>query len=405
MENAPNAELKPINWKKNLLFIWISQILSISGFASVMPFIPIYIRDRWGIADEHELGVWMASFYFFGMLSFCVSTPVWGALADRYGRKLMLLRACYLDALLFPCFLLAPNPTILVVIRFIASAFTGTVSAAQTLIVTTTPEEHHGFALGALSSSVWSGNLVGFAAGGLLVHYFGFTVAFFGCGAMYLLAGLFAHIFVQENFQRPTAEGIRKSRFRFSSLSLPALMIFLLIAMTAVARRFDDPYVALMIEKIHGPENTAFHTGWISAMAAVGGVFSGILIGRFCDKYSAERVTLPTVLFAAGTMFWQAIAATLGLFAAGRFCCFLAAGGLEPAFFSILAKIAPKRLRGTYFGLAAALRMAGILLSSILSGGVIYLTGVRNIYTVGGLLFLIILPVFFYTVRILHRKT
>ncbi len=145
---------KTINWKRNLFFIWLVQILCIAGFSLALPFIPVYIRDTWGITGERRLGLWMSAFYFFGMLSFCVSTPIWGVLADRFGRKLMLLRACYVDAILFPCFLLAPNPVILILVRFITSAFTGTVAAAQTLIVTNTPEEHHGFALGTLSSAI-----------------------------------------------------------------------------------------------------------------------------------------------------------------------------------------------------------------------------------------------------------
>lgn len=135
---------RPLNWKLNLFVIWLTQIMCVAGFSLIIPFVPIYIRDTWGVSDESVLGAWMAAFTFFGMLSYCVFTPVWGILADRYGRKLMLLRAYYLDGLIFPCFLLAPSPFWLIVARFVVSAFTGTVSAAQTLIVTTTPEKESG---------------------------------------------------------------------------------------------------------------------------------------------------------------------------------------------------------------------------------------------------------------------
>lgn len=398
------SSLPAINWKKNLFFIWLCQILSIAGFASAMPFIPIYLRDTWGIADQRTLGVWMSAFYFFGMFSFCIFTPVWGILADRYGRKLMLLRACYVDAILFPCFLLAPNPVALIAVRFLTSAFTGTVSAAQTLIVTTTPEEYHGFALGTLSSAIWSGNLLGFAAGGLIVHYFGFTTAFIGCGVLYLIAGVLAHLFVRDNFRRPEPSRRLQTSRAFSGIAGGVWMIFLLIIMTAVARRFDDPYIPLMIEKINGPEKTAFHTGWISALAAGAGIISAMGIGRLCDLFSPQRVALPTLLAAAGTMFLQAVAGSLPIYAAARFGNFLAAGGLEPVFFSMLAKISPSKRRGAFFGLASGLRMAGILISSLLSGVLIYLTGVREIYVVAGLLFLLIIPFFFLTVRMTKNE-
>ncbi|MDO5552695.1 MAG: MFS transporter [Planctomycetia bacterium] len=396
---------KPVRWKRNLLFIWLSQILSIGGYASAMPFIPIYIRDRWGITSEHELGLWMSAFYFFGMLSFCVFTPVWGMLADRYGRKLMLLRACYIDAILFPCFLLAPSPFWLIVARFVASAFTGTVSAAQTLIVTTTPEKHHGFALGTLSSAIWSGNLFGFAAGGLIVHWFGFTTAFACCGVMYLLAGILAHLFVEDPFSvREASRAVQGKVALWPGITVGVWMIFLLIILTAIARRFDDPYVALMVEKIHGPERTAFHTGWISAVAALGGIISGMVTGRLCDLFSPNKVALPSILVASGTMFLQAVSGSLPWYAGARFVNFLATGGLEPVFFSILSKVSPPAQRGTYFGLASGLRMTGIMLGSLFSGGIIYFVGLRNVYTAAGILFLIIIPVYYATIRALKKQ-
>ena len=394
---------RPLNWKLNLFVIWLTQIMCVAGFSLIIPFVPIYIRDTWGVTDQSVLGAWMAAFTFFGMLSYCVFTPVWGILADRYGRKLMLLRAYYLDGLIFPCFLLAPSPFWLIVARFVVSAFTGTVSAAQTLIVTTTPEKNQGFALGALSSAIWSGNLVGYAAGGLIVHRFGYTIAFLLCGAMYLAAGVLAHLFVRDDFQRPDPAPRSERRRLFDGVTPVVGLIFALIVLMAVARRFDDPYVAMMIEKIHGPENTALYTGWVSALAALAGILSAVGVGRLCDRFSPGRIVLPTILIAAGTMFLQALAPTLCFYAAARFGNFLAAGGMEPVFFSLLSKHTPEARRGAVFGLASALRMTGILISSLLSGGLIYFLGIRQIYLAGGILFLAILPVFYFTVRIAAR--
>lgn len=398
------TETEKIDWRKNLFFIWLCQILSIAGFASAVPFIPIFIRDRWGITSEQELGLWMSAFYFFGMFSFCVSTPIWGWLSDRYGRKLMLLRACYIDALLFPCFILAPNPVWLIVIRFIVSMFTGTVSAAQTLIVSTTPREHHGFALGTLSSAIWSGNLVGLAVGGVIIHYFGFTAAFLICGGMYLLAGILAHLFVRDNFVRPTAAQRQKMPKLFSGLTFATALVFLLIVLTALARKLDEPYVAIMIEKIHGPDKTAFYTGWISAAAAFGGIFSGMFIGRLCDRYTPEKITLSVILTAAGTMFLQAFSGSLAAFGGWRFVHYLAAGGLEPAFLAILARIVPPQRQGAIFGLASGIRMTGILIGALLSGGVVYFAGVRNVYTAAGIAFLAIIPFFYFTLGVIGRE-
>ena len=387
-----SAAIVPVNWKKNLFFIWLCQFLSIAGFSLALPFVPIYIRDKWGITGEHELGLWMSAFYFFGMLSYCGSTPLWGVLADRFGRKLMLLRACYVDGILFPCFLLAPNPVWLIVIRFVTSAFTGTVAAAQTLIVTNTPEEHHGFCLGTLSSAIWCGNLAGFTVGGLVVHHFGFTAAFLACGALYLLAGASAHFFVRENFTPPPKGTLHKKGNPFRGLSAAVWMVFVMIVVMALARKFDEPYVALMIEKFCDPAKTALYTGWISGAAALAGIVSAMVIGHLCDLWSADKVAVPAALIAGAGMFAQAGAGSLLFFGTARFLNNLAAGGLEPAFFSMLAKVTPPEKRGAVFGLASSLRMGGILLGSALSGAVIWISGVRFIFAAAGIFFLLILP-------------
>ena len=89
-------------WKKNLLFVWLSQICSLAGFASIMPFIPLYIKWKFGVTDEGELGVQVALFNFFGTMAYAIFCPIWGKLSDRFGVKPMLLRGTFVTCLIFP---------------------------------------------------------------------------------------------------------------------------------------------------------------------------------------------------------------------------------------------------------------------------------------------------------------
>ena len=178
-----------ISWKRNLACIWIGQILAMAGTSMVIPFIPLFLREKLGFVDEAQRAMAVSLFFSVGLLSFCISNPIWGAVADRYGRKLMLLRAYFVTAITFPAMYFMPNWGALIVMRFISSAFSGTVAAAQTLVAVTTPDEHQGFALGTLSTAFWSGNMLGMVAGGLVVHYWGYLTAFMICGAMFMVGG------------------------------------------------------------------------------------------------------------------------------------------------------------------------------------------------------------------------
>ena len=159
-----------VNWKLNLFIVWLSQFLAMVGFGCCMPFIPLLLKENLNIADDNIRGVYVSIYYLASMLSLCIATSVWGILADRFGRKIMLLRASYGAAILYPLLAFAPNFWVLASIRFICSFFSGTVNPAQTLLIATTPSEKHGFVLGVLSTGVSSGNMLGYLLGGIIYY-------------------------------------------------------------------------------------------------------------------------------------------------------------------------------------------------------------------------------------------
>lgn len=392
-----NSDFQYAHWKKNLIGVWLSQILCMAGFSSIMPFIPLFIRDKYQITDERDLGMWVATLTFFSFCSYCIATPIWGMVADKFGRKLMLLRAQYLAALLFPLMYFAPTITSLVGIRTFVSLFSGVTNSAQTLVISTTPKEHHGVALGTLSTAIWSGNMIGFLAGALFVNAFGYFWGFMCCGAMFLVGGLIIHIFVHENFVPPEKKEKSNSFFSFfNGLSSAIVLILVLFFAMGMARRLDEPYIALLVSQLAAPDQAVFFTGLISLIAALGGMFSGIVTGKLCDRFDPVKVSVPAVLVASATMIFQALSFNLWMLGGARFVHFTAAGGLEPAFLTLLARIIPEEKQGTILGIASSVRFFGILMSAVLSGGIIWLFGnIRAVFFGSSILFLLLLPLIF----------
>ena len=72
------ASSDTLHWKRNLVLMWLSQLLILSGFAAVMPFIPLFLKDQLGIVAEGERGIYMSMFYFFGVLGYAMFCPIWG---------------------------------------------------------------------------------------------------------------------------------------------------------------------------------------------------------------------------------------------------------------------------------------------------------------------------------------
>lgn len=392
-----------VNWKKNLFFVWLSQILSLAAFGAVVPFIPLFLRDELEITDVNICGVWVAAFYFAGQVGFCLFTPLWGVLADRYGRKIMLLRANILSGLIMPLMAFSPVPFILVFLRFMVGVFSGTVNAAQTLICSTTPEERHGFALGALSSALWSGNMFGFVVGGYTISKFGFTWTFFICGFMLLSAAALVLFFVDEEFvpkdisrKKAAMERLKPTVYRrmiprFSLIVWSILILFLFIG---VARNFDNPFIAMLVGVVHGPEENAKWTAIISSIAAVAGIFSGLLLGYLSDRFSPGKIVVPAALGAALMMIVQGGAQSLGVLGIGRFFNYFFAGGMDPVFQTMLSRATPASKRGSVFGISASARVGGSLISSVMGGYIVYYYGVRWIFYGGAMVFALLIPMF-----------
>ena len=393
-----------INWKKNLIFVGISQFLAMIGFGCCMPFIPLLMRNNLHIVDDSIRGVFVSAYYFSGMISLCIATTVWGMLADRFGRKIMLLRASYGAAIFYPLLAFAPNVWVLITIRFFCSFFSGTVNPAQTLLVSTTPSDKHGFVLGTLSTSTWSGNMLGYLAGGLIVHYFDYKTAFMTCGIIYLISGLLVQIFVRENFvrpvKRPDGGKPEKLKYKFRDLATPAVVwLLVMFLLMGISRRIEHPFLAEQVRVVNGDNGAAFFTGIISAAAALGGIISGIIIGHLCDRVAPRKLLIPVLLLSGIATTIQAFAPNITVLIVARFFTYLAAGGMQPILQVMLTKVTPPELKGTFFGWSGSVSTAGGIICSFISAGIVYYFNVRGIFaTAAGLMFLMI-PLTFPTVR------
>ena len=406
MSTPSPLPVAPINWKKNLFVIWLSQFLAMVGFGCCMPFIPLLLKENLHIEDANERGVYVSIYYLAAMVSLCIATAVWGMLADRFGRKLMLLRASYAAALFYPLLALAPNFWVLAAIRFVCSFFSGTVNPAQTLLITTTPAEKHGFVLGVLSTATSSGNMLGYLLGGVIVHWYGYTTAFFTCGGIYLASALLVHIFAKEDFSVKLVKKQRqKSPYKFKEVATPAVLwLLVLFLFMGVGNRLVQPYAALLVETVHGFKEAAFYTGIFSAAASLGGFFAGLCVGWLCDRIAPGKLLVP--ILTAGCAFTVAVALSpnVELLIVTRFLAAFACSGIQPVLQLLLTRITRPELRGTYFGWSGSINTAGGIICSFVGGSVVFFWGVRGVYIAAALMIALMLPLLIPAIHAIRKS-
>ncbi|MEZ4613920.1 MAG: MFS transporter [Caldilineaceae bacterium] len=186
-------------WRRNLYILFGVQLLTTAGFSLVFPFLPLYIREL-GVATRGSLEFWSGMVFSTQAFTMMISSPFWGVIADRYGRKPMLLRATLGGAILITLMGFAQNAEQLVLLRTIQGFVTGVISSVNALVAATAPKEKTGSALGLLMLGRWGGIALGPVVGGVLGDAFGYRESFIITGVMLTIAGVAVLFWVHEEF-------------------------------------------------------------------------------------------------------------------------------------------------------------------------------------------------------------
>lgn len=384
-----------VNWKKNVAIVWVSQFISISAFAFSLPFAPFFIQEL-DVIGQAELTLWVTLFGVATPLALAISSPIWGVLADRYGHRLMLLRANI--AAMIIVFLMSgvPNVHWLIVCRFLQGLFTGTFTAAQAMVAAASPPQRSGFALGGLSSAAFAGVVAGSAFGGIVAEIYGCREAFMLASAFFAISTLLIFFGTRETFETPP----NKQRSAYQQIEhvishlRPIFCILLVIGCIAAIRQFDISLIPLWVQQLHGGiEGAAVRVGIMGAACSLAGLLSGVVFGRLSDKLSIPTLGKFASTGAGLFMLAQGLSPEIATLIASRWGMIFFSGGLEPVIQAWLAKTTSPEKRGLIFGCAASFRAVGWALGALLSGAIASAAGLQMIFFFGGALFLILVPI------------
>ena len=192
-------ELNSTDWQRNLKIAWIGTFFTGASFSIVMPFMALYIEELGVKGDmvEWYTGLSVA----ISALASALVSPIWGRLADRYGRKPMMIRASMVMTFTMGGLALVPNVFWLLFLRTLNGLFAGYVPNATALIASQVPPNRSGYALGTLSTGLTAGVLIGPLLGGVLSETFGMRGTFLLVGLILFICSLLTIFGLRENFQ------------------------------------------------------------------------------------------------------------------------------------------------------------------------------------------------------------
>jgi len=381
------------HWQRNLYVIAIAEFFTILGFNAVLPFLPYYIQEL-GVTDLEQVAIWAGLLSSGPAFMMAIFSPIWGAVADRYGRKLMLERAIFAAALILGLMSLARNVHQLLVIRIFQGCLTGTVSAATTLVATTTPRNKMGYGLGVIQMSVFAGASFGPLVGGLIADHVGYRPVFWLTSFILLLSGLGILLLVSENFKRGEAQSSETKRGFFQTgvkdlLRSPQLVIVILIALVVrLADQSVKPILPLFIQSLI-PEGgkPASIAGSIAAVSAIMSGLAAIFAGRRGDSLGYRKILLLCTTWACIFLIPQALVQEIWQLFLLRALVGACVGGTLPMVNAVIAATVTNERQGAAYGLNASAASVGRALGPMLGAAIATSLGFRAVFIAAALLF------------------
>jgi len=372
-------------WQRNLYVIWVAEALAIVGFSVVFPFLPYYVQEL-GATSLKEAEMWSGILFASHAVLMGIFAPIWGSLADRYGRKLMVERAMFGGAVLLTAMGFVRNVPQLLFLRALQGCITGTVAAATTLVASGTPRERAGYALGLLQMAMYGGASVGPLLGGLLADAFGYRAAFWVTGALLLVAGLLVLFLVEEQFDPPAKESRTGSGGLWQGLVLVVrsralLAVFGVRVIMRLGARIVGPVLPLFIQTLLPVgARVASVSGLISSVSAIASAIAAVVLGRFGDRLGYRRVLLACAMGAAlfyVPQFFVTTPTQLLVFQAG---VGLAMGGTLAMVSAMLAALAPEGRQGAVYGVDASVVSAANAVGPMLGASLAAGLGLRSVF-------------------------
>ena len=384
----------PSSWQRTLAVVWVSEFVALIGFAMVMPFLPFYVQEL-GISDPDEIKFWSGIIVSAQAVTMALFAPLWGSLADRYGRKLMLNRAMFGATLVLTLMAFAQNPQQLLILRLIQGTLTGTVPAAITLVVSVTPRERTGYAMGWLQMGIFAGVSVGPLVGGVVADTLGYRASFLLTGACLFVAGLAVLFFVHEDFKRPqTQPGDRRPRW-WEGLAMVVRSHNLLVVLSArlltrTGTRVLGPVLPLFVAALL-PESArvATMTGIVSGASAAASSLGAVVLGRAGDRIGHRRVLLISAATSAAFYAFQSAVTDVTQLIVLQFCVGAALSGTLSSLSSLLATLAPEGKQGAVYGLDTSASAGANAIGPMLGATLAVALGNRSTFLLASGLFVV----------------
>ncbi len=376
-----------MHWRRNLYAVTAASFIGFTGFTLVMPFLPLYF-EQLGVTDVGDIALWSGLSLGVTPAITAFMAPLWGRLADRYGRKIMVQRSLVSFVFVMAAMAYVREPWHVFALRALQGLFAGYGALTLTMAADSAPREETAYAIGFVQTAQRLGPALGPVIGGVVAQAVGLRNAFFVTASFYLVAVVVVAVAYDERgvLKRDAVEAGGRITFR----SVLAFENFVLLMAVIFGLQFVDrsfgPILPLFVGAL-GTDSASVPllSGVLFSISAGAGAFGNRLCASLMHRTGPRRVIATACAVAgvgvagfllAGSAWWLALpTAVFGI----------AIGTATTAAYTAASSIIPSGARGTGFGLLTTASLVGLAVSPIVSG-LLGATSIKAVFLVDALM-------------------
>jgi DHA1 family multidrug resistance protein-like MFS transporter len=370
-----STERSSEGWQRNVWALALCVFIAFVGFQFFSPFLPLYVREL-GVTDPSAIALWSGLLAAVTPAVSGLLSPLFGRLADRFGRKMMLIRSLAGFTVIIAAMGLVTSVGQLFVARLLQGLFAGFTPMAVAVASVSAPRDRASVAIARVQGAQLLSVAVGPAVGGLVASHVGLRPAFFVTAGM-CVAALVTLIFLFREVT-PEASASESGAGRAARPSTPVREFlryrhFVPVMALLLVAQFVDRGLSLLIplQVAHMPGVEAAATsGLIIAVAAVAATLSAWGAARLTEIAPAGQLLLGQLVVGGAFCALMALAERPGPLLALRVAVALCLGGSLTLGYTLGGMIVPAETRGAAFGWLALGVQIGTAVSPLLNGWV-----------------------------------
>jgi MFS family permease len=386
-------------WKRTYWVVWLANLVTSIGMMSFLVFFPAHLESL-GVEGE-SVAVWSGLVFGGAPLVASIMTPIWSALGDRFGRRLMTVRAMLAITVFVGAMAWATEPWQLFLLRLGQGFFSGFVAPSITLVSVVAPVHRQGLVAGSLQTALALGSIIGPLIGGAVQPLYGLETVFLGVSAASLVSALLVWFLARESaaHRQRVARGVAPLEVLRASLKDLAgvwanprmraalqLLFWMLLAVGA-----SNPLMELFVRELDlAPGRTAALTGLVTSAFAATSLVMMPLWGAYGDRVGHAVAMRRCALLGVVALALNAVAHGVVMLFAVRIALAAAMAGASPLPYGLAAAEIPVERRGGAMGAVFSARTLAVASSAMLGGALSQVVGIRGLFGLGALVLLVV---------------